>query len=114
MMVNNLRDMASDRLAGLRTLAHRMGEGATRFFCGLLILFAPAVVLLYSAMGLLPRGCLAAIVCLALALRMVHAMLARRGGANTLRQGPEAVAMLYLLLGLCVIAGEAAHYLPFA
>lgn len=57
--VNNLRDLETDRKAGKRTLAVRMGSAVTRGYYALLVLGAPVAVVLATALGALPAGALA-------------------------------------------------------
>lgn len=58
LVVNNLRDLDTDRRAGKRTLAVRMGERATRGYYLALVLGAPLWVLAAWALAALPTGAL--------------------------------------------------------
>jgi 1,4-dihydroxy-2-naphthoate octaprenyltransferase len=56
--VNNLRDVETDRLAGKRTLAVRLGDGFTRRWIVLLVIAAFGLPVLLVAAGSLPREAL--------------------------------------------------------
>ncbi|MGV8083548.1 MAG: 1,4-dihydroxy-2-naphthoate polyprenyltransferase [Coriobacteriia bacterium] len=58
-VVNNLRDIEQDRVAGKRTLSVRMGVKATRAEYALCVAVAYALVTFAAAVGTLPLGALA-------------------------------------------------------
>jgi 1,4-dihydroxy-2-naphthoate octaprenyltransferase len=72
LVVNNLRDIETDRQTGKRTLAVIMGLRATRLEYALLLLVAYAVPLLFWLVGWSPAWILLPWVTLPLALRLVR------------------------------------------
>jgi 1,4-dihydroxy-2-naphthoate octaprenyltransferase len=80
LVVNNLRDIPTDRAAGKRTLAVRLGDAATRRLF-VLLLVVPYVVATALAAGGYPR-CVWAWVSVPLALRAAQPLLAGAQGAR--------------------------------
>jgi 1,4-dihydroxy-2-naphthoate octaprenyltransferase len=72
LVVNNLRDIDTDRVAGKRTLAVRMGRGATRWEYALLIAAAYATPVVMWASGLSEPGPLIAWATAPLAIVLVR------------------------------------------
>ncbi len=88
LVVNNLRDVDTDRRAGKRTLAVRFGErGAlTEYFALMLVSYAVPVGLVASGV-LAPFGLLP-LVTLPLAVGLCRAVARERGGARSTRSWP--------------------------
>jgi 1,4-dihydroxy-2-naphthoate octaprenyltransferase len=81
LVVNNLRDIESDRLAGKRTLAVRWGVRATRLEYLLCILGAYAIPLALWLLGRLPIGGLMVGISIPLAARCIQSIYAYSGRA---------------------------------
>jgi len=81
MAVNNLRDIESDRAAGKRTLAVRIGDPAARALCGSLVALAFVWALGLGLLGRAP-GVLLAWLALPLALALVRDVRRARAGAE--------------------------------
>jgi len=71
---NNLRDLHEDGAAGIRTLVHVAGPGATRLLYVLLVVLCVAGVAVLGAVGRLPRAVIAAPLLLALLRRPLAAV----------------------------------------
>ncbi len=103
LVVNNLRDIPTDRAAGKRTTAVRFGERATRRAYEVLVLtavFAPLPLAVF-----LP-GTLLALAAVPLAVRTIRNLRARTGSA--LNESLGETARLQLVYGLLLSAGIAA------
>lgn len=103
LVVNNLRDIETDRRAGKRTLAVRLGDGATRWQYALLVLGAYALLPLAAAAGGGPWVGLAAL-SLPLALALVRAVLAGTSGRH-LNTVLKRTAQLHLAFGALLALG---------
>jgi 1,4-dihydroxy-2-naphthoate octaprenyltransferase len=86
LVVNNLRDIPGDTAVGKRTLAVRMGDGATRILYVALLVGAFASVPFVAGLGDRPAGALA-LIAIVFAHRPVTAVL---GGAR----GPALIPVL--------------------
>lgn len=103
MLVNNLRDIPTDRAAGKRTLAVLIGDNAARRLYGALVAGAfVATVLLVPGLG---WGCLLPSILLPLAWHEAKAVEERQGSALNLSLA--GTARLHLLFGLAFAVGLA-------
>lgn len=99
LIVNNLRDMETDRMAGKHTLATRIGRTATRIQYGLFLLLALAIVAGCVAAGLLAPGALLTALCLPAAWPTLRRVWAAEGAAlNRALAGSGQLALLFALL----------------
>ena len=99
LVVNNLRDIETDRRAGKMTLAVRMGPGKTRTFYALLLAAAYILVVLYAAMGLMALGGTLVLLSLPLALLRVRAIRTINGKAlNRELAGTANLALTFAVL----------------
>jgi 1,4-dihydroxy-2-naphthoate octaprenyltransferase len=107
LVVNNLRDIATDRAAGKHTTAVRFGETATRRAYAVLVALA-----VLSALPLAPvaPGVLLALLAAPLAVRAVRNLGARTGSA--LNASLAETARLQLVHGVLLAAGIAVSRLP--
>ena len=103
LVVNNLRDVASDRRAGKRTLAVIFGPGFARAQYALLLLGALALIPIFAAAGLMPWWSMQAWLVLPLALLLLRRVL---GGPECRAEGRalngvlKRTGQLHLLLGV--------------
>jgi len=106
LVVNNLRDLETDRQAGKRTLAVLMGDRLTRLEYTLLLAIAYALLLLLRPAGHWSIGLLLPWLSLPTALRLIRALHQSPGGPalNRLLAG---TARLELLFGLLLSTGLA-------
>jgi 1,4-dihydroxy-2-naphthoate octaprenyltransferase len=106
LVVNNLRDIPTDAIAGKRTLAVRLGEERTRLLYQLLVLGFPLAGTVMIATSRLPA--LAALVALALAVEPVRRVAAGERGAGLVpvlvRTGQVQVAYGALLASGVILA----------
>ena len=104
LVVNNLRDIPTDRQVGKRTLAVRLGDGRTRWFY--IVLLAAAGVLLVAVAATGRPLAAAGVVGLAAAVPAVRAI---RGGASGRALIPVlgATGRTQLVVGLLAAAGMA-------
>lgn len=100
LVVNNLRDANTDRVAGKRTLAVRLGSGFARAEYVALVAVAFLATPVMAAMG--GRGLLIPLCAIPLALRETRALL-RRSGA-TLNGSLAGTAALHMSYGLLLAA----------
>ena len=103
LVVNNLRDRATDALAHKRTLAVRLGEGFTRWEYVALIGAAYAVPVLGVGLGALPWGWLLPLISLPFAAVTTRAVLREQGRALNPQLG--ATARLELIYGALLALG---------
>jgi 1,4-dihydroxy-2-naphthoate polyprenyltransferase len=106
LVVNNLRDIDTDRAAGKRTLAVILGEQRTRTLFGLLLYGSLALVAVYAVAGWAPRGTVLAL--LILPQMSVPVGMVRRGdrGAHLVR-ALKLTARAHLYVGLVLAVGAA-------
>jgi 1,4-dihydroxy-2-naphthoate octaprenyltransferase len=106
LVVNNLRDLDTDRAAGKRTLAVRLGRSGTRAEYGSLLALAFAVPLALWIRGSLSIATLLPYATAALAWRTLGTVLAREDGPS-LNGALVDTARLHGLFGLLFAAGIA-------
>lgn len=104
LVVNNLRDIESDRRAGKRTLAVRLGAPFTRVHYVLLVLGSYALVAAFASSGVFQRWSWLPWLTLPMALPLVGAVLAGAEGGK-LNAILKRTAQLHLLFGL-LLAGS--------
>lgn len=99
LVVNNLRDLESDRRAGKRTLAVRMGERGSKVQYLICMIFAYLVVLLTILLGALPPLSLLAWASLPFAVRAAKVVLTQKGRPlNAALAGTGQTALAFSLL----------------
>lgn len=99
LVVNNLRDLESDRRAGKRTLAVRMGERGSKAQYLICMIFAYLVVLLTILLGALPPLSLLAWASLPFAVRAAKVVLTQKGRPlNAALAGTGQTALAFSLL----------------
>lgn len=103
LVVNNLRDIETDRRAGKMTLAVRLGEWATRWQYVLLILGAYALLPLLPAVGASVWVALA-VVTIPLALDLCRSVLSGSGG-RALNPVLKRTGRLHLMFGSLLALG---------
>jgi 1,4-dihydroxy-2-naphthoate octaprenyltransferase len=105
LVVNNLRDIDTDRLTGKHTLAVRLGRQATRLEYLLLLMVAYAVPLLsWLAFGA-PRYFWAPLLTLPVAIPLVRLVFTAEG--RPLNRALAGTGRLHLLFGIMLAAGIA-------
>ena len=104
LVVNNLRDIHTDRASDKRTLAVVIGEQATRIEYALLTLGAFISVLIFAAVGLLPWWTMLAWAALPLALMLTRQVVGDLAGA-ALNPMLKRTAQLHLLVGALIGLG---------
>jgi 1,4-dihydroxy-2-naphthoate octaprenyltransferase len=104
LVVNNIRDMDSDRRAGKRTLAVRLGRAPTRTIYALMVYLAYLVAPLPWLLGSLGPWLLAPWLTLPLAVRLVRTV-RRHADGPTLNEALAQTGMLQLAFGLLLSAG---------
>jgi 1,4-dihydroxy-2-naphthoate octaprenyltransferase len=95
LVVNNLRDIETDRHAGKRTLAVRLGAPLTRVQYTLLLLLPYVLVTGFVVGGAFPRACWLSWLTLPLAVALIRTVL----------RGAEGTAQLHLFLGIVLAGG---------
>ena len=106
LVVNNLRDIHTDRASNKRTLAVIIGERNTRWEYAVLTLGAIVSVAIFVAVGLMPALCLIALAALPPALWLTREILGGRSGA-ALNPMLKRTAQLHLLIGALIGLGAA-------
>lgn len=105
LVVNNLRDVATDRQTGKRTLAVRLGRRATRLEYLLLLIVAYTVPLIsWVALGA-PQYFWAPLLTLPIAVPLVRLVLTAEG--RPLNRALAGTGRLHLLFGIALAAGIA-------
>lgn len=99
LIVNNLRDIETDRAAGKRTMAVRIGPKATRAQYALFVLGAYAVPVILWLTGLISGYFWLPWLTLPLAIRLARSMLSQTSGP-ALNGVLKQTAQLHLLFGL--------------
>ena len=103
LVVNNLRDLESDRKAGKRTLAVILGERATKIQYGVCMIVAYLILPLAVWLGIVPESSLTAWLSLPLAIRATHIVFNRQG--RPLNAALAATGQTALLFSLLFWAG---------
>jgi 1,4-dihydroxy-2-naphthoate octaprenyltransferase len=99
LVVNNLRDINTDRKAGKKTLAVTLGERGARAEYLLLMLFAYLFPLVFWLAGLMPTGVLMPLVSLPLAISWIRVIMKSEGPIlNQALAGTAKTTLVYSLL----------------
>lgn len=99
LVVNNLRDIKTDRKAGKNTLAVILGEQGARLEYVLLLAVAYLLPLVFWVAGLLPAGVLLALVSLPLAISWIRVIMTSEGPIlNQALAGTAKTTLIYSLL----------------
>ena len=104
LIVNNVRDLETDRAAGKRTLAVFLGRGGTRAEFVAFLFAAYAVPLGLWAQGLRTAWILLPLATVSLAARALHRVLEREDGP-ALNAALQDTARLHLLFGILFAVG---------
>ena len=108
LVVNNLRDLETDRAAGKRTLAVLLGDRATRIEYAALVAAAFISTAVFAAAGVLPIWSLSALAAAPLGLMLALNMLdAAEYGGPALNPVLKQTAQLHLLAGALLAVGIA-------
>jgi 1,4-dihydroxy-2-naphthoate octaprenyltransferase len=104
LVVNNLRDLETDRQTGKYTLAVRLGAVRTRAQYALLLLAPYGLVTGFVVLGVLPRGCWLTWLTIPLALSLVRTVWHGTDGP-ALNGVLKSTAQLHLFFGLLLAGG---------
>jgi len=104
LVVNNVRDMETDRAAGKRTLAVLLGRGAARAEYGTLLVSAFAIPILLWAQGLRSAWVLLPLATATLAARTLHDVIERTDGPG-LNGALLDTARLHAIFGILFAVG---------
>ena len=108
LVVNNLRDLETDRAAGKRTLAVLLGDRATRIEYAALVAAAFISIAIFAAAGVLPIWSLSALAAAPFGAMLALNMLAADGfGGPALNPVLKQTAQLHLLAGALLAVGIA-------
>jgi 1,4-dihydroxy-2-naphthoate octaprenyltransferase len=102
-VVNNLRDIDTDRLARKHTLAVIMGRRATRIEYLLLVALAYLLLPLLPLLGLASAWALLPLLTLPIAVSLIRTVFAEQG--RTLNRALAGTGRLHLLFGVLLAAG---------
>lgn len=105
LLINNLRDIQTDRNAGFVTLPMRLGERRTKQFYVILLVSAFAVPIILFASGVFKSTVLLPLLAAPAAFRQTQKVIRARELAEELARAPQMTAMLYLLYGLLLAIG---------
>jgi 1,4-dihydroxy-2-naphthoate octaprenyltransferase len=103
LVVNNVRDVDTDRAAGKRTLAVRLGDRAARFEYALLMIVSYLLPLILAVAGVAPAWVLLTWLSVPLAIRLTRRLLNERG--RVLNQALSATGQLALAYGVFFALG---------
>jgi 1,4-dihydroxy-2-naphthoate octaprenyltransferase len=104
LVVNNLRDIETDRQAGKRTLAVRLGAPLTRGQYALLVLLPYGLVSGFAAWGVFPPACWLAWLTLPLAVSLLRTVLRGTQG-QALNAVLKGTGQLHLFFGSVLASG---------
>ena len=102
---NNIRDLADDAADGTRTVAGMLGPRGARRMYAALVLGAYALVALFAAAGVLPRGVLLCFLTLPLGMTLVVRVLPASSTRAALAEAWPRTAQYALYFGLAMVAG---------
>ncbi len=103
LVVNNIRDLDTDRTANKRTLAVILGRPGTRILYATLVFGSFALIAAYAAFGLTPRWTLLALMALSLAVPPVGIVTSQETGPiliKALKMNALLVLVVSVLLGI--------------
>ena len=106
LVANNVRDIDTDRTAGKRTLAVRLGRRRTRLLFAGLVFGAFVLIAAYAAFDLTPRLTLIALAALPLAVPPVRAVAKHEAGPELIA-ALKATARVHLVVGVLLAVGVA-------
>ena len=106
LVVNNVRDLETDRAAGKRTLAVLIGRAPTRVLFAVLVLGTFALIGGLAGLEVIDHGALIALAALPLAIGPIRAVATETAGEG-LVAALKATARLHLVVGLLLAAGLA-------
>ena len=106
MLVNNLRDVEEDRLAGFRTLPQVAGPLASRLLLTLLLVAPVPLILLSIYAGVMPHLTALTLLSVPALVPLLRDIWRRNSPDRALKTAPQRTAAVYLLFGILIIAGE--------
>lgn len=104
LVVNNLRDLETDRRAGKRTLAVRLGAPLTRAQYVLLLLLPYLLVASFVMGGVFPQACWLSLLTLPLAVSLIRTVLRGTEG-RALNAVLKGTGQLHLFFGILLAGG---------
>jgi len=104
LVVNNIRDLDTDRAAGKRTLAVILDRRAAIFLYSGLVFGAFVAIGAFAGLGFIPRWSLLALAALPLAIPPTRIVLRETGGPALIR-ALKATALLHLVVGVLLGIG---------
>lgn len=102
---NNIRDLDDDAADGTRTVAGMLGPRGARWMYAVLVLGAYALVAVFAAAGVLPRGALLCFLTLPLGMTLVVRVLPASSTRAVLAEAWPRTAQYSLFFGLAMVAG---------